>query len=101
MIFKRYGVITIYDNVEFSKYFILVTMVTIHKIQVLTICNILLKIMELSKAHCVVSSKSTLKYITKLIFCESNTIWKTLSQNADVTKTIPLAEKKKKKKKGF
>ena len=42
------------------------------------------------------SSESILEYITKFIFCESNTIWKTLSQNADVTKTIPLTERKKK-----
>ena len=28
-----------YDNVDVSKYFILVTMATIHEIHVLTICN--------------------------------------------------------------
>ena len=48
MIFKENGVIIIYDNVEFSKYFMLVTMATIHELQVLTICNFFLKIMELS-----------------------------------------------------
>ena len=51
------------------------------------------EIIEFSLAHCVVSSKSILKCITKLIFCKTNTFWKTLSQNADLTKTISLAEK--------
>ena len=69
-------------------------MTTIHEIQVLPIFNIFLKVIEHSNAHCVVSSKSILKCITKLIFCEPNASWKILSQNADLTKTIPLAEKK-------
>ena len=37
---QKYGVIAIYDNGDVSKYFILVTMTTIHEIQVLHMFNI-------------------------------------------------------------
>ena len=54
-------------------------------------------VMELTEAYCVVLPKSILKYIIKLMFCKTNTFLHTLSQNTDLTKKLPLAEKKKKR----
>ena len=88
-----YGVFTILMTGRLKKYFILVTMTVIHKIQVLPMFNYFLKLIDFSLANCVISSKSILRCITKLIFCETNTIWQTLSQNADLMEKNTLCWK--------